>query len=250
MTISRLASLRPAGVASLALAAAVTLGACSTEDPAPSVTPAPSTSSAAPTARVEPTPQPTPTATPAPTPRFTNAPDDELAGLIPAEANGLPVIVAPFDEFGLTPGDIGGAYGDIGDRFAALALAYVEQPRLTLYAMRVDGDPVATDDLEPHLAAAARYVGIAGLDPEPWEAGEAGGNQVWVRPEDNATAAGTMIYTWSSGEFVFLLIGVDDEVNRALIAALPGEPAPSPTPVPSASTEVSAEPDPSASGAP
>jgi len=44
-----------------------------------------------------------------------------------------------------------------------------------------------------------------------------------------------MVYTWSSGEFVFLLIGVDDTVNRALIAALPGEPAPSPTPVPSVS---------------
>ena len=97
---------------------------------------------------------------------------------------------------------------------------------------------------------AGRYVGIAGLDPEPWEAGEAGGHQVWVRPEDNATAAGTMIYTWSSGEFVFLLIGVDDAVNRALIAALPGEPAPSPTPIPSASAGASAEPDPSASAEP
>jgi hypothetical protein len=44
-----------------------------------------------------------------------------------------------------------------------------------------------------------------------------------------------MIYTWSSGEFVFLLIGVDDTVNRAIIEQLPGEPAPSPTPVPAAS---------------
>jgi hypothetical protein len=242
MTITRLASLRPAGAASLALAAAVTLAACATDDPNPSVTPSPLASSASPTASVEPTPEPTPSPTPAPTPRFTNEPDDELARLIPAQANGAPVIVAPFDEFALTPGDIGLAFGEIGDRFASLALAYVEQPRLTLYAMRVVGDPVATEDLEPHLATAGRYVGISGLDPEPWEAGEAGGHQVWVRPEDNATAAGTMIYTWSSGEFVFLLIGVDDAVNRALIAALPGEPAPSPTPVPSPS----AEPDPTA----
>lgn len=254
MTTTRLASLRPAGAASLALAAAITLAACAIDDPTPSATPSPLASSAPPVASVEPTREPTPSPTPAPTPRFTNEPDSELAGLIPAEANGLPVIVAPFDEFALTPGDIGIAYGEIGDRFASLALAYVEQPRTTLYAMRVDGDPIATDDLEPHLATAGRYVGIAGLDPEPWEAGEAGGHQVWVRPEDNATVAGTMIYTWSSGEFVFLLIGVDDAVNRALIAALPGEPAPSPTPVPtpiaSAPAGASGEPDPSASEAP
>jgi hypothetical protein len=250
MTTTRLASLRPAGAASLALAAAITLAACATDDPVPSATPSPPAMSAGPTSSVEPTPVPTPTATPAPTPRYSNEPDDELAGLIPAEANGLPVIVAPFDEFALTPGDIGVAYGEIGDRFASLALAYVEQPRLTLYAMRVDGDPVTTDDLEPHLATAGRYVGIAGLDSESWEAGEAGGHQVWVRPEDNATAAGTMVYTWSSGEFVFLLIGVDDEVNRALITALPGEPAPSPTPVPSPTASTSAAPDPSASEGP
>ena len=72
---------------------------------------------------------------------------------------------------------------------------------------------------------------------------EAGGHLVWVRPEDNATAAGTMIYTWASGEYVFLLIGVDDAVNRAIVAALPGEPAPSPTPIPTGS----GEPSPSAS---
>jgi len=248
MTTTRLASLRPAGAASLALAAAAILAACATGDPTPRGTPSPLAPSATSTPSVKPTPAPTPTPTPAPTPRFTNQPDDELAALIPAQANGAPVIVAPFDEFALTPGDIGAAYGEIGDRFASLALAYVERPRLTLYAMRVDGDPVSTDDLEPHLATAARYVGIAGLDQEAWAAGEAGGHRVWVRPEDDATAAGTMIYTWSSGEFVFLLIGVDDAVNRALIAALPGVPAPSPTPVPTAGD--SAAPDPSASGAP
>lgn len=165
MTITRLASLRPVGAASLALAATVALASCATDDAAPSGTPSPLPSAATPTASVAPTPEPTPSATPEPTPRFTNEPDDELAALIPAEANGLPVIVAPFDEFALTPGDIGGAYGEIGDRFASLALAYVEQPRLTLYAMRVDGDPVVTDDLEPYLATAGRYVGIAGLDP-------------------------------------------------------------------------------------
>jgi len=186
-----------------------------------------------------PTSEPTPTPTPAPTPRFTNEPDDELAGLIPEAVARVAVIVAPFDEFALTPGDIGAEYGEIGDRFASLAVAYVEQPRLTLYAMRVEGDPAATEDLEPHLATAGRYVGIAGLDPDPWEEAVVAGNQVWVRPEDNATAAGTQVYTWSSGEFVFLLIGVDDMVNQALIEALPGEPAPSPTAAPSRSADPS-----------
>ena len=243
MKTSRLASLRPAGSAGLVLAAAVTIAACSTstegsQTPIAAVSPSSAVASATP----RPTPEPTPT--PAPTPRFTNEPDDELAALIPTEVNGVPVIVAPFDEFALTPGDIGTAYGEIGDRFASLALAYVEQPRTTLYAVRVDGEPVATEDLEPHLATAARYVGIAGLDPEPWELSEAGGHQVWVRPEDNATAAGTMIYTWSSGEHVFLLIGVDDAVNRAIVGALPGEPAPTPSP------SASDSPDPAASASP
>lgn len=234
MKTARLASLRPAGPAGLVLAAAVTIAACSTStEGSQAPVPATSPSSVVPSATPRPTPSPTPT--PAPTPRFTNEPDDELAALIPTEVEGVPVIVAPFDEFALTPGDIGTAYGEIGDRFASLALAYVEQPRTTLYAIRVDGEPVATEDLEPHLATAARYVGIAGLDPEPWELSEAGGHQVWVRPEDNATAAGTMIYTWSSGEHVFLLIGVDDAVNRAIVAALPGEPAPTPSAAPSPS---------------
>jgi hypothetical protein len=115
--------------------------------------------------------------------------------------------------------------------------------------MRVDGDhPVTTEDLEPHLATAGRYVGIAGLDPDPWERAVVGGNQVWTRPEDDATALGTHLYTWSSGEFVFLLIGVDDAVNRAIVEQLPGEPAPSPTPLPSRSGSPSAAPSASPGG--
>jgi hypothetical protein len=116
--------------------------------------------------------------------------------------------------------------------------------------MRVDGEPVTTEDLEPHLATAGRYVGIAGLDAEPWERSSAGGHVVWVRPEDNATALGTMIYTWASGEHVFLLIGVDDAVNRAIIEALPGETAPTPTPVPTAAPSGAASDSPEASAAP
>jgi hypothetical protein len=246
MTISRLASLRLAGAASLGLAAAVALGACSF-DTSPTVE---STPSLAATATPVPTPTtaPSPSPTPAPTPRYTNEPDADLAALIPREAAGATIIVAPFDEFALTPGDIAVAFGDIGDRFASLVLAYVEQPRTTLYAMRVDGDEVSTEDLEPHLATAGRYVGIAGLDPEPWESAVVGEHLVWTRPEDNATAAGTHIYTWSSGEYVFLLIGVDDTVNRSIVQQLPGEAAPTPSPIPSPTGSPSAEPSASPGG--
>ena len=239
MTTPRPTLPRPVVGALILLSGTFALAACSSDDPAPSASATPA-ATLGPSRTPAPTPEPTPT--PAPTPRFTNEPDPELAGLIPTEAAGVPVIVAPFDEFGLTPGDVGGAYGDIGDRFAALVLAYVEQPRATLYAMRVDGDAVATADLEPHLATAGRYVGIAGLERGPWSLEAAGGHQVWVRPEDNATAAGTMLYTWSSGEHVFLLIGVDDEVNRAIIEQLPGEPAPSPTPLASGTADASGSP--------
>ena len=245
MTSSRLASLRLRGAVSVMLGAALALTACSTSTTSP--TPDPASTGTQPSVSATPLPTPDPTPSPSPTPRFTNEPDEALADLIPETIAGVAVVVAPFDEFALTPGDIGAAYGEIGDRFVSLALAYVERPRLTLYAVRVDGEPVATADLEPHLATAGRYVGIAGLDPDPWEAGVVGGHQVWTRPEDNATAAGTHLYTWSSGEYVFLLIGVDDALNRALIETLPGEPAPSPTPSPSAEPSTVPSSSPSAS---
>lgn len=249
MTTQRLASPRPRGASRLLLPLAiVTLAGCSTAES--SRTPDPVASSAAPSESATPLPTPEPTPTPAPTPRFTNEPDEDLVGLLPETVAGSALVVAPFDEFALTPGDVGIAYGEIGDRFASLAVAYVEDPRTTLYAMRVDGDPVTTEDLEPHLATAGRYVGIAGLDPDPWEEAVVGGHQVWVRPEDNATAAGTTIYTWSSGDIVFLLIGVDDSVNRALVEALPGEPAETPPPSPSGSGTPAGSPDPSGSAEP
>ena len=246
MTTSRIRLLRPAGAAGMALATAMTVAACSSLDSTPLPTPA--ATSAAPMSTLTSAPTPTPSPTPAPTPRFTNEPDPDLRALIPTQAAGATVVVAPFDEFALTPGDVAIAYGEIGNRFASLVLAYVEQPRATLYAMRVDGPEVATDDLEPHLATAGRYVGIAGLDPRPWDSAVVAGKRVWVRPEDNATAAGTHVYTWSSGDVVFLLIGVDRAVNRAIIEQLPGEPAPTPTPVPSRSPTHSAEPSASAEG--
>jgi hypothetical protein len=240
MTTSRLASLRPAGAAGLALVAAVALGSCSSAETTPVPTPS-VTASATPALTSAPTPSPSPT--PAPTPRYTNEPDPDLTALIPTEAAGATVVVAPFDEFALTPGDVAIAFGEIGNRFSSLVVAYVEQPRTSLYAMRVDGPEVATADLEPHLATAGRYVGIAGLDPEPWERAVVAGTRVWVRPEDNATAAGTHIYTWSSGDIVFLLIGVDEQVNQAIIRELPGQAAPSRTPRPSPTPDPSPSPD-------
>jgi hypothetical protein len=245
MTISRRCSLRPFGPAGVVLAAAVAVAACSAGDATPLPSPSPT---AEPTVSPTPDPTPTPSPSPVPTPRFTNEPDRELAELIPAQAAGADVVVAPFDEFALTPGDVAVAFGEIGNRFSSLVLAYVEAPRTTLYAMRVDGPEVATEDLEPHLATAGRYVGIAGLDPDPWESDVVDGTRVWVRPEDNATAAGTHIYTWSSGDVVFLLIGVDERVNRAIIGRLPGEPARTPGPDPSGSPTPSAEPSSSAEG--
>jgi hypothetical protein len=223
---------RPAHIVLTILAASVVAACSSTDRPAsPSATPATPAASPSPTPTQPATPLPTPT--PEPTPRFTNAADPDLVALIPESVGGVEVVRVPIDEFGLTPGDVGLAYGEPGTRFSALAIAYVGQPRTSLYAMRVDGEPVTNGELEPHLATAGRFVGIAGLDPDPWEQAVVHGHSVWVRPEDNATAAGTMIYTWSAGEFVFLLIGVDDALNQALVAALPGM-APEATPSPTA----------------
>ena len=237
MTLRRLVAPRGRMVLPIAGVLALGVAGCSAAAPSPSPTAVAASASASAT---PPVPTPTPSPSPPPTPHFTNPADAGLAALFPSTVAGLPLVVAPTDEFALTPGDVGLAYGEIGLDFASLAIAYVEQPRLTLYAVRTDGDPVSTEDLEPHLATAGRYLGIAGLDREPWELITVADRQVWTRPGDIATAAGTVLYTWSDGEFVFLLIGVDDAVNRALIAALPGEPPPPTTPDPS--------PDPSASG--
>ncbi|HEX2194427.1 MAG TPA: hypothetical protein VHK63_05670, partial [Candidatus Limnocylindria bacterium] len=170
-------------------------------------------------------PTPTPSPTPVPTPQYTNAPDAALRRLIPERIGGVRVVVPPVDEFAYTPGDVGSAYGELGLRFTALQVAYVEEPRLSLYAMRVAPPAVTTRELEPYLETAGQYVGIAGLVREPWKLRTIRGRLAWVRPEDNATALGTTIYTWAAGEYVFLMIGVDDGVNRAVFAALPGEDA-------------------------
>jgi hypothetical protein len=260
MTTSTPAAARPssdrplvgrARLAAIGLLAALVLTACG-EAPgsrSPAASGAPGSGLATASASLVPTPTPTPSPTPMPTPQFTNPADDELTALIPAEVAGVTVRVPPVEEFAYTPGDIAEAYGELGLRFTALQVAYVDQPRLSLFAMRVDGEPVTTEDLEPHLATAGRYVGIAGLVRDPWELVTIGDRLAWVRPEDNATAAGTMIYTWAAEEFVFLMIGVDDAVNRALFAALPGEAAPTPTPRPSRSPRStrSVAPSPSAS---
>jgi hypothetical protein len=218
----------------LAVALLAVVAACSGS---PSPTPTPSG---------DPPPTPTPSPTPQPTPRFSNKDDPALSGLIPTEVNGLPVVQPPITEYGITPGDIGqAAYGELGARFETLVIAFVRSPRLSLYAMRVDG-PVTNADLEPHLATAGRYVGIAGLVRDPWERTEVAGHEVWVRPSDGATLPGTRVYTWATDDLVFLMIGVDDALNQALLAQLPGEPPPSPSPAPSGSGTPSEAPTPSA----
>lgn len=206
--------------------------------------------SAGPIASSTPSATPVAVATPQPTPQFTNPPDRELARLIPERAGNARVVVPPVDQFAYTPGDIAEAFGELGLRFTALQVAYVSEPRLSLFAMRVAPPEVSTEELEPHLETAGRYVGIAGLVREPWELKTISQRVVWVRPEDNATALGTHIYTWAAGEFVFLMIGVDEEVNRALFRALPGEPAPSPTPRPSRTPRATPTASPSASVGP
>lgn len=229
----------------------VVAGACSTAEPSP--TPVA-------TSTASPSPSPSPTPTPLPTLQYTNTPDPALAALIPDTIDGATVEKPPVADYAMTPGDVGGVFGDLGRRFVSLVIAYVPPRRLTLLAMRLEGPPVATADLQPYLAGAAEYVGIAGLHPEAWKSSAVGGHIVWTRGSDEATLPGTTLYCWSSGEYVFLLIGTSDKLNQALVAALPGEPAPSPTPAPSstvapasssssaATATATASPSPSTSG--
>jgi len=206
---------------------------CATSSPAPNTSPTP-----IPTAVPTPTPEPTPQ----PTPIFSNVPDPALVALIPTTVAGQAVQIPAITEFAITPGDIGEVYGEIGARFRSLQLAYIPRPRLSLYAMRMNPPTVRTAELEPYLAAAGEYVGIAGLHREPWTLQTVAAHVVWVRPEDNATLPGTRVYSWLADDLVFLMIGVDEAQNLAMLAGLPGEAPPTPSPVPSGSGSPSAEP--------
>jgi hypothetical protein len=199
---------------------------CTFASPTPTPSPSP-----VPTPVATPTPEPTPE----PTPIFTNVPDPALVALIPTEAAGQVVQIPAITEFSITPGDIGEVYGEIGARFRSLQIAYISRPRLSLYAMRMNPPTVTTADLKPYLAAAAEYVGIAGLHPEAWKLQTVAAHVVWVRPEDNATLPGTRVYSWVADDLVFLMIGVDEAQNLAMLAGLPGEAPPTPSPVPSTS---------------
>jgi hypothetical protein len=245
MSSHRPAAARPAAprLAATSLLVMVALAACGTApSPSPTVSAiaSPSTAVASPSV-----PQTEPPPTPQPTPTYTNPPDPELTGLIPTRLRDVTVVVPPTTEFAITPGDFASAYGDLGLQFQALQVAFVTAPRLSLYAARVEQPLPTTRQLEPYLETAGRYVGIAGLQRAPWRYREIAGRVAWERPEDNATAAGTHIYTWAAGDYVFLLIGVDDRLNRAMFAALPGERAPAQTPRPSPSAAVES---PAASG--
>ena len=220
----------------VALSAFLLIAGCSTATPTPTPEPTPE-----PTAVPTPTPEPTPQ----PTPIFSNVPDPELVALIPTTVAGKAVQIPAITEFGITPGDIGEVYGDVGLRFRTLQLAYISEPRLSLYAMRMDPPLIRTADLEPYLAAAGEYVGIAGLHREPWKLQTVVGHVVWVRPEDNATLPGTHVYTWVADDLVFLMIGVNDVQNMGMLTGLPGEAPPTPTPVPSPSGAPSTLPSPS-----
>ena len=210
--------------------------ACATPAPSPSTSP-----SAEPTAAPTPTPEPTPV----PTPIFSNIPDPALVALIPTEVVGQAVQIPAITEFGITPGDIGEVYGEIGARFRSLQLAYISRPRLSLYAMRVNPPSVTTAQLEPYLAAAGEYVGIAGLHREPWTLQTIANHVVWVRPVDNATLPGTRVYAWAADDLVFLMIGTDEAQNLAMLGGLPGEAPPTPSPIPSVSGRPSSAPSPS-----
>jgi len=199
---------------------------------------------ASPTPTPSPTslPTPGPTPTPQPTPIFSNVPDPALVALIPTEAAGQAVQIPAITEFSITPGDIGEVYGEIGARFRSLQIAYTSLPRLSLYAMRMNPPTVTTAELRPYLAAAAQYVGIAGLHPGAWKLQTVVGHVVWVRPEDNATLTGTRVYSWVADDLVFLMIGVDETQNLAILAGLPGEGPPTPSPAPSTSESPSVGP--------
>jgi hypothetical protein len=155
--------------------------------------------------------------------------------LIPTEVAGTAVQIPAITDFGYTPGDIGEVYGEIGLRFVTLQVADIPEPRLSLFAMRMRPPFATTADLEPYLAEAGRYVGVAGLHREAWKLEAVGNHLVWWRPEDNATLKGTRFYTWAVDGLVFLMVGVNEAQNLAMLAGLPGEPASTPTPIPSIS---------------
>lgn len=229
---------RTAARAALVLAMTALIAACGTQIP----TASPAGSGAAASASATPAVTPSPIPTPLPTPRYTNPPDPALARLIPRHLDGVRITVPDHSQFAYTPGDMVPAYGELALRFTALQVAFNITPRLSLYVARVAGELPTTRQLEPYLATAAEYVGIAGLHRKPWKYRTIDGRVTWVRPEDDATAAGTHIYTWTGDEYVFLLIGVDERLNRAMFAALPGEKAPAPaaTASPSGSARESA----------
>ena len=224
----RLRAVRTPVLVSL-LAVIVALVACAA--PAPSPNPSRGASSS---------PSPTPKPTPLPTPLFSNSPDPALVAVIPVEVGGRTVQIPAITDFAYTPGDIGQVYGEVGLRFVTVQVAYILQPRLTLFAMRMRAPSATTGDLEPYLAEAGRYVGVAGLHREPWKLEAVGNHLVWWRAEDNATLKGTRFYTWAADGLVFLMVGVDEAQNVAMVEGLPGEPAP--TPLPSVSGTPRGEP--------
>ena len=210
---------RHAALALLTVAALAVLSSCATaatDDATPARTPPTASPGAARTA----VPSPRPTRTPPPTPTYTNVPDPELSAVIPETIGGSPVVKP--ERFALTPGDVGDVYGTVGDRFRSLAIGYTEEPRLTVFAMRMDPPRIKTPRLRAYLAEIGRYLGVAELDRDAWQLTTIGDKEVWMRGDDEATLPGTRIYTWVADDLVFLVIGTDEAHNTAALAALPG----------------------------
>jgi hypothetical protein len=250
-----LTSARPRrrAIASCLVLIALGVAACSTAEPGPA-TPTPHSTLLGSAAPATASPSSAPSVTPQPTPRFTNQPDPALEALIPATIAGAKVQKPTPNEYGITPGDFGLSFGDLGLRFESLVIAFIERPRLSLFAARVSGEPTDTASLRPYLAAAGEYVGISGLHPEAWRSVVIGGKLAWKRGDDPATLQGTTLYCWSSGQYVFLLTGSSDAANMAMVKALPGQPAPTPTPratpTPRSSTGTSGAGNPSSPASP
>jgi len=214
----------------LAAVVAVTLTGCSVADLLPIATPSPTPSpTASPSPTPLPTPSPTPSPTPLPTPTYTNEPDPELSALIPDSVGGATIVKPPPTAFGITPGDIGEAFGEIGLSFKTLVIGHVAESRTALYAMRRAEPSGETADLRPHLVEIGRYLGISGTDAD-WRLVTIGGNVSWMRSGGASNLRGTTVYTWLTDDYAFLLIGGNDSLNRAIVAALPGKPAATPAP--------------------
>ena len=191
-----LAAARPLARARASLAAvalAIGVAACGSTNPSQTVSPSGQASPTGGLASQAPEATPSPLPTPLPTPSYTNPADPQLVAIIPTRVRRIDIQVPPARPVRRSrPATSAPSYGELGLRFRSLQVAYVVEPRLSLYVARVDPPLPTTRSLEPYLATAGQYVGIAGLHRKPWRYRSIGDRVAWVRPEDDATLAGTL----------------------------------------------------------